>query len=192
MGRPKKFDPEVAVAKAMHTFWVGGYAETSPQELADSLDIGKGSLYHTFGSKHDLFVRSLEHYAGISAAELTAVMDEPTPIRVRVRKLLTSFVETDLDDPDRCGCFVVNTTVELGVRDDDVARIVRRSVRRTEEVLTGAFVAAQRAGEIAANQDPRALAKLVQSSMIGLRILARTADHRDQLQPVVEAAVQAI
>lgn len=192
MGRPKKFDPEVAVSKAMHAFWVGGYADTSPQELADQLSIGKGSLYHAFGSKHGLFVRSLEHYALVSAQELSAVMDAPAPIRVRLRTLLTNFIDTDLKDPDRCGCFLVNSTVELGVRDEDVTRIVRRSVRRTERVLTDAFAAAQRSGEIAPGQDPRSLAKLVQASMIGLRILARTADRPEELLPVVEAAVQAI
>lgn len=192
MGRPRKFDPEVAVSKAMRAFWAGGYADTSPQELAERLDIGKGSLYHTFGSKHELFVRSLEHYAALSARELSAALDAPTPIRVRVHTLLTNFIEADLEDPDRCGCFVINTTVELGTRDDDAARIVRRSVRHTEQMLTDAFTAAQRSGEIAPGRDPRALAKLVQASMIGLRILARTASRPEELQPVVEAAVQAI
>lgn len=192
MGRAKEFDPDVAVADAMQVFRSQGYAETSPQQLADRLAIGKGSLYNAFGSKHGLFVRSLEHYATVSAAELEAAMAGPAPIRVRVRELLTGFIDADLADPERCGCLVANTAVELGVRDGEAALIVRRSVRRTEQILTEAFIAARDAGEIAANRDPEALAKLVHSTMTGLRVLARSADRREQLLPVVEATVQAI
>lgn len=75
MGRPKTFDPEKAVAQAMETFRVHGYAETSPQDLADSIGIGKGSLYHAFGSKHQLFLQSLQRYADTSLVDLRAVMD---------------------------------------------------------------------------------------------------------------------
>lgn len=192
MGRAKEFDPEVAVADAMRVFWSSGYAETSPQQLADRLLIGKGSLYNAFGSKHGLFVRSLEHYARMSAAELEAAMAREEPIRVRVRDLLTGFIDADLADPERCGCFVANTAVELGARDDEAARIVAGSVRRTEQILTEAFAAARNAGEIAASQDPAALAKLVHSTMTGLRVLARTAERREQLLPVVDAVVRAI
>jgi TetR/AcrR family transcriptional repressor of nem operon len=176
----------------MEIFWANGYAETSPQQLADGVGIGKGSLYHAFGSKHELFMRCLERYVGMTDGELTAVMDEPTPIRVRIRKLLTGFIDADLAGPERSGCFVINTTVEMGSDDPLVADIVRRSIERTETVLTTSFIAAQHDGDIAASQDPRALAKLVQSTMIGLRILAKTAGDRAHLQPIVEAVVQAL
>lgn len=192
MGRPKKFDPEKAVEQAAETFRVHGYAETSPQSLADSLGIGKGSLYHAFGSKHELFLRSLERYTDTSLADLKAVMDEGRPIRERVRELLTGFVEADLNDPDRCGCLVVNTAVELRTTDEPTVKLLGKSFEATESVLHLAFIAAQHAGEIDADRDPKALAGLVQSSMIGLRVLVKTTSDRDRLGSIIDAAVAAI
>ncbi|MDQ3403969.1 MAG: TetR/AcrR family transcriptional regulator [Actinomycetota bacterium] len=192
MGRPRKFDPQVAIAQAMETFRSNGYADTSPQDLVDRLGIGKGSLYNTFGSKHDLFLRSLKHYADTSMVDFKAVIEDDSPIRERVTRLLSSFVDADLEDPDRCGCLVVNTAVELGVRDDEAAQLVGRSLAATEAVLHTAFIAAQRAGEIAPERDPKALAGLVQSTMIGLRVLIKTTDDRDRLKSIIAATVAAI
>jgi TetR/AcrR family transcriptional repressor of nem operon len=192
VGRAKKFDPDVAVQRAVDAFRVRGYPETSPQDLADQMGIGKGSLYNTFGSKHDLFLTSLERYADSSLTELKAVLESPGPIRDRVRRLLTSFVEADLRDPDRCGCLIVNSVAELHDRADPGARLLARSLENSESVIRTAFVAAQASGEIAADRDPAALAGLVQAAMVGLRLLVKTTDDRARLTAIVAATVQAI
>jgi TetR/AcrR family transcriptional repressor of nem operon len=192
VGRPKKFDPDVAVAQAMETFRVNGYAETSPQDLAENLGIGKGSLYHTFGSKHELFLMSLQRYADTSLIDFKSIIESAAPIRDRIRHLLTKFIDADLNDPDRCGCLMVNSVLELHNRGDPAARLLGQSFDATESVLHTAFVAARRTGEIAADRDPKALAGLVQSAMIGLRVLVKTTDDRSRLESIVEAVVAAI
>jgi TetR/AcrR family transcriptional repressor of nem operon len=192
MGRPKKFDPDRAVEQAAETFRTHGYAETSPQILSDSLGIGKGSLYNAFGSKHNLFLKSLERYTDTSLAELKAVMDTDRPIRERVRDLLTGFVRSDLDDPDRCGCLVVNSAVEVAPTDESAARLLSRSFDATEAVLHMAFIAARESGEIGPDRDPEALAGLMQSTMIGLRVLAKTRADFDRFESTINAAIAAI
>ncbi|MEU4447567.1 TetR/AcrR family transcriptional regulator [Actinosynnema sp. NPDC050801] len=192
MGRPKKFDPDRAVEQAAETFRAHGYAETSPQTLADSLGIGKGSLYNAFGSKHDLFLRSLERYTDTSLTELKAVMDTDRPIRERVRNLLIGFVRSDLDDPDRCGCLVVNSAVEVAPADKSAALLLGRSFDATEAVLHMAFIAARESGEIGPDRDPKALAGLMQSTMIGLRVLAKTRADFDRFESTIDAAITAI
>lgn len=176
----------------MDAFRVRGYGETSPQELADRMGIGKGSLYHAFGSKHELFLKSLEHYADQSLAELKAVMEGPEPIRDRVRRLLESFVDADLRDPDRCGCLIVNSVAELHDREDPASRFLGRSLENSESVIRTALVAAQAAGEIDADRDPAALAGLVQAAMVGLRVLVKTTDDRARLALIVDATVQTL
>ncbi len=192
MGRAKKFDPVVAVERAVGAFRTRGYRDTSPQDLADCMGIGKGSLYNTFGSKHDLFLQSLQRYADASLADLKAVLESDDPIRVRVRRLLESFIEADLNDPDRCGCLIVNSVAELHDRTDPGARLLGRSLENSESVIRTALVAAQAAGEIAADRDPAALAGLVQAAMVGLRVLVKTTDDRARLNAIVTATVQAI
>lgn len=192
MGRPKKFDPEAAVGQAAATFRAHGYTDTSPQALADGMNIGKGSLYNTFGSKYALFLTSLEHYCVVSLDELKQVMEGSGPIRDRVRCLLMSFVDADLADPERRGCLAVNTTLELRGEESAVAEVLDRSYRATESVLRTAFVEAQAAGQLVSGRDPTALAGLVQSTMIGLRVLVKTTDDRARLESVVEAVVASI
>jgi TetR/AcrR family transcriptional repressor of nem operon len=192
VGRAKKFDPDVAVERAVDAFRVHGYGETSPQDLADRMGIGKGSLYNTFGSKHELFLKSLERYSDDSLTDLKAVLEGPGPIRDRIRTMLRSFVEADLQDPARCGCLIVNSVAELHDRQDPAARLLGRSLENTESVIRTALIAAQAAGEIGAEQDPAALAGLVQAAMVGLRVLVKTTDDRVRLNQIVEATVRAI
>ncbi|GLW30933.1 TetR family transcriptional regulator [Actinoplanes regularis] len=178
--------------RAVDAFRVHGYGETSPQALADRMGIGKGSLYNTFGSKHELFLKSLERYADTSLTDLKAVLDGPGPVRDRIRRMLESFIEADLRDPDRCGCLIVNSVAELHDREDPAAQLLGRSLENTESVIRTALIAAQAAGEIDAGRDPAALAGLVQATMVGLRVLVKTTDDRVRLDRIVEATVQAI
>jgi TetR/AcrR family transcriptional repressor of nem operon len=69
-----------------------------------------------------------------------------------VRRLLTGLVDTDLADPNRCGCLIINTTVEFGNRDEEVEKLVSRSLGETEALLRASFDKALDEGEIAAGQ----------------------------------------
>jgi TetR/AcrR family transcriptional repressor of nem operon len=192
VGRPRKFDSDTVVGQAIETFRVHGYGHTSPQTLAERLGIGKGSLYNAFGNKHQLFLTSLERYADAALADLKALLDSELPIRDRIRRMLLDVVDSDLSDPERCGCLVVNSATELGSRDHKARRVLGHSFEATAEVLCGAFLAARRAGEITADRDVQALAGLVQSAMIGIRVLVKTTDDRARLESIVDATVAAI
>ncbi len=111
MGRPKQFDPEAAVEQAMQVFWRQGYAATTPQDLVDALGIGKGSLYHAFGSKHALFELALRRYRDSQAVAVIELLDGEGPVKDRLRAALRMLVEMDLTDPDRRGCMAVNLSL---------------------------------------------------------------------------------
>ena len=80
MARPKEFDPEVAVDRAMDLFWRKGYGATSPNDLVAELGIGKGSLYAAFGSKRALFDLALDRYRERQGDTLTEIIDRPGPV----------------------------------------------------------------------------------------------------------------
>ncbi|MYY80125.1 MULTISPECIES: TetR/AcrR family transcriptional regulator [unclassified Streptomyces] len=189
MGRPKQFDPDVAVERAMGVFWRKGYAATTPQDLVDEIGIGKGSLYNTFGSKHALFERALMRYRDSQAAWLEALLDHPGSAKDRVRGALEALVELDLGDPDRRGCMAVNTAAELAASDAEAAAAVRKMFARTESAFRATIKEGQRAGEIAADHDPAATAAWLLATVIGMRVLAKTAEDARQLRRVVDAAM---
>ncbi|WP_431923575.1 TetR/AcrR family transcriptional regulator [Nonomuraea jabiensis] len=192
MGRPKQFDPDVAVEHAMQVFWRKGYASTTPQDLVDALGIGKGSLYNTFGSKHALFEAALSRYRDSQAAALIEMLDEPGPVKDRLRRALRSLSEMDLADPDRRGCMAVNTAAELGQSDESAAQLVRRMLDRTEDAFSALVEEGRRTGEIAADRDARAAGSLLLNTVVGMRLLARVADGPDRLTRVIDAVIDSL
>ncbi|WP_058042485.1 TetR/AcrR family transcriptional regulator [Streptomyces roseifaciens] len=192
MGRPKQFDPDVAVGKAMDVFWRKGYAATTPQDLVDELGIGKGSLYNAFGSKHALFERTLERYRDTQSAALVELLDQSGPVRPLLRSALELLIETDLGPAGRRGCFAVNTATELGGRDDASTELVRRMFERTEGAFKAAVERGQRTGEFAPDRDADAAASLLLAALVGMRVIARAQGGRERLCRVVDAVLDAL
>ncbi|MER5306757.1 TetR/AcrR family transcriptional regulator [Streptomyces sp. NPDC002773] len=192
MGRPKQFDPDVAVERAMGVFWRKGYAATTPQDLVDEIGIGKGSLYNAFGSKHALFELALARYRDSQAAWLEALLDHPGSAKDRLRGALEALIHLDLGDPDRRGCMAVNTAAELGTSDAGTADTVRKMFARTESAFRATVEEGQRAGEIAGDRDAAAVAGWLLATVIGMRVLARTAEDATQLRRVADAAMRSL
>ncbi|MFE0358064.1 TetR/AcrR family transcriptional regulator [Streptomyces nigra] len=192
MGRPKQFDPDVAVEQAMDVFWRKGYVRTTPQDLVDALGIGKGSLYNTFGNKHALFEQALRRYRDSQTVALIEMLEEPGPVKARLRKTLGFLAETDLADPDRRGCMAVNTAAELAGRDEAATELVQRMFALTEDAFRALIEEGQRSGEIAPERDPAALGSLLLNTVAGLRIMARVAESPDRLVRVIDATVDCL
>ncbi|CAM5595112.1 TetR/AcrR family transcriptional regulator OS=Streptomyces tendae OX=1932 GN=GUR47_09955 PE=4 SV=1 [Streptomyces tendae] len=192
MGRPKQFDPDVAVEQAMDVFWRKGYAGTTPQDLVDALGIGKGSLYNTFGSKHALYERALRRYRDSQAAALVALIGEAGPVKVRLRGALEFLVDMDLADPDRRGCMAVNAAAELAATDEVATELVRRMLDRTEDAFRALIEEGRRSGEIAPDRDPAALGSMLLNTVVGLRLMARVAEGPDRLVRVIDATVDSL
>jgi TetR/AcrR family transcriptional repressor of nem operon len=189
MGRPKEFDPDVAVDRAMDVFWRKGYAGTTPQDLVDELGIGKGSLYAAFGSKRALFGRALQRYREQQADTLTRIIGQPGPVKPRLRAALMLIVEANAADLDRRGCLAVNTAAELAGADPEATRDVRQMFERNQDAIEAVIAEGQRAGEIRSDIPAPALAAHMLTTGIGLQLLAKTVRDPLDLTQVVDAAI---
>ncbi|MFB7944685.1 TetR/AcrR family transcriptional regulator [Kitasatospora phosalacinea] len=188
MGRPKQFDEEAAVAQAMEVFWTKGYAGSSPAELAEAAGIGKGSLYHAFGSKRELFGRALNRYDRAGAELTEEFLSGPGTAKERIRAYLRLLVDADFDAPVRRGCLAVNTALELGGRDAEATAAVRRSVERSTELLAARIERGKLAGDVPAAVDAAEQARFLMVAVAGLRVAARTFD-RETLHAAIDTAV---
>ncbi|MEV0426584.1 TetR/AcrR family transcriptional regulator [Micromonospora sp. NPDC050495] len=187
MGRPKQFDPEAAVDKAMGLFWRKGFTETTPQDLVAELGIGKGSLYHTFTSKRALFDLALARYVDMRVAGITETLDAPGPVVERLRAALQRLADGDVALTSR-GCLAVNTAVELAGSDEAASDAVRRLFERIEGAFRAAIEEGQRSGEIAADRASRDVASLLLTAFIGMSVLAKNRDA-ERLRRVVDAVM---
>ncbi|MQY30859.1 TetR/AcrR family transcriptional regulator [Nocardia aurantia] len=191
MGRPRNFEPDAVVERAMEAFWTYGYAGTSPARLAEATGIGKGSLYHAYGSKRQLFEQAIARYDRVGRENAARYLDRPGPVREVIRAFLYSLIDTDVAQPIRRGCLAVNTATELAGHDPEISRAVRDAQEHVVAELTQRLERAAREGDLTAGTDPRAAAEFVMNTLVGLRVMARVHDA-PALHRIIDTALTAL
>ncbi|MCG6493803.1 TetR/AcrR family transcriptional regulator [Kitasatospora sp. A2-31] len=192
MARTKEFDPDAALQSALELFWRRGYEATSMADLVDELGIARASLYATFGSKRELYLRALERYGEQCDPGLLAELSQPGPVLPAVRAVVRRYARESCEDAEsglRRGCFVTNAAVEVAPRDPDAARRVAASLGHLETVLTAALVRAEAQRELPEGRDPRALARMLLVLLQGMRVIGKAGDGSARLRDAAEQAL---
>ncbi|GGN00019.1 TetR/AcrR family transcriptional regulator [Streptomyces fuscichromogenes] len=190
MARPREFDTDQAIDRAMALFWARGYSATSLQDLTAALGIGSGSLYAAFGSKENLYARALERYCSHNAGALVEALDSATDVRSALRTALQALAEADLDDPER-GCFLVNAATERSADSTTVDR-VSGTLRLVESTIAGALERARARGELSADKDPAALARFLTTFIQGMRVMGQARADRAFLESALSSALSVL
>lgn len=186
----KEFDPDVVLRRALDLFWRRGYEATSMADLVEHLGIGRASIYATYGSKHDLYLKALEHYGRTTGLASVEALSQPGPVLPAIRGLLLAFADSPADGPK--GCMLTNAAIELMGVDDAVREQVERGLGGLELTLTSALMRARAQGEIAADRDPVALGRFLLVFMQGLRVLGRGEPDPDRVRDAVDQALGAL
>jgi TetR/AcrR family transcriptional regulator, transcriptional repressor for nem operon len=189
MGRPRSFDDDTVVERAMEAFWTHGYANTSPAQLAEATGVGKGSLYNAFGSKRELFDRALIRYDQAGAAIARDVLSQPGSTRERIRELMRFLVDSDLSQPIRRGCMAVNIATEFAGNDQEITRILRAMQDHTIDALACRIEQGVREGDVRADTDPQATAEFLLNTIAGLRVTAKVY-NAPTLYGIIDTALQ--
>ncbi|MFJ9115807.1 TetR/AcrR family transcriptional regulator [Streptomyces sp. NPDC102394] len=190
MARTKEFDPEAALQAALELFWERGYEATSMSDLVDHLGIGRASIYATFGSKHELYLKALDRYDRAGLEPIMRELSRPGPALPAVRTLVRRYATEAADDRlRRSGCLVTNTAAELAPHDPAAARRVERNWDQLETVLHSALLRAQAQGELPAGRDPLALARTLLVLMQGLRVVGKASDDPARVRDAAEQAL---
>ena len=192
MARPREFDREAVLDRAMTAFWSKGYAATSIEHLVDRMGIQRGSLYGTFGDKRTLFLAALERYQQVVARELFETLDAPGSGLEAIRGFFRRRVASALDRRRPAGCLVTNSAVELSRRDRGAAARIGGSLSKMEAAFRRALERARAAGELAPGRDVRALARFLTSSAQGLSVMAKAFPDRALLEDVVSVVLGAL
>ena len=192
MARPRGFDRNKALRKAMLLFWKQGYEATSVHDLCTQLELNPGSLYNTFHDKHALFLESLDCYAATEGQQMCALLGAPGAGRAAIEQLFRNAVDASMNDPDTKGCLMVNTAAELAAHDPQVRAKVIANQATMEQALCQVILHAQHVGGINPQHNPYALARFLASSMNGLRVTAKITSDRSTLQQIVATTLRAL
>lgn len=181
MPRPLEFDRAEALSRATGAFWQDGYQYVSATELAEAMGVAKSSLYNTFGSKRDLFIEAVRHYAEQQRAKIFKMATHRNVV-AQLREMLL-----DVARHNECGkgCLLVNTATEIGERDPVVSRHVLEGFERLEQAITELIRCGQANGQIDPAIDPQRIAIILLGGIAGLRVLAQAGFSERRLIPVV-------
>jgi TetR/AcrR family transcriptional repressor of nem operon len=189
MPRPRSFDEERVVDRAMELFWTKGYEATSVSDLSGALSLHPGSLYRTFGDKHTLFLRALARYRDSQARALAPTLLAGGPVLPRIRAVLVGFIELAAEQEKPRGCLAANTVGELLPGDNDVAQAVMDVLSDVEDGFLQGLRAAVRQGEIAGTLDLRAWAATLVLLVQGLQVVAKVDPDPRRLERAVDAVL---
>lgn len=190
MARPREFERDVVLDRAMKVFWSRGYQATSIQHLVQRMGIQRGSLYGAFGDKRALFFAAMERYDRVMTAKLLAALDAPGSGLDAIRRFFRLKVEAAQERGRPRGCLVTNSATELASRDRGTASRIGATLGKIEAAFHRAVVRAQQAGEIDPARDPRALARFLTSSAQGLSVMAKTSPDRSPLEDIVKITLE--
>lgn len=190
MARNKEFDEKEALRKAMELFWQQGYEKTSMQELVSYMGVHRRSIYDTFGDKHTLFMRALSHYEELVDEKIKNKVKSELTVKQAIRGLFEIVIYPDAKQPK--GCLTINTAVELSLLDQEAAQKIKEIFVKTEAFLFNLLKQGQEQEEIPKDHDIKGLSQFIHNSLVGIRVLAKTTDSKEELENIINLTLSTL
>ena len=191
MARPREFDRDAAVQRAMSVFWRKGYAATSTDDLLDAMNIGRQSMYDTFGDKRQLYLEALQNYNTGSVADLVRTLGGAASPLKGLETVLLAFASKPAADA-ALGCMGVGAICEFGRSDPKVTVLTDSAGQTLLSALEHLIAEAKRAGEIGADVQMRPAAQFISSTIAGLKISARRGASPEALRGIARMAIRSL
>ncbi len=180
-GRPRAFDRDDVLDRAVTTFWARGYSGASVDDLTGSMGINRPSLYATFGSKHDLFLEVIDRYASTFGRLPFSAFKSDLDVGSAVAAFLKVSIGCATSKGKPKGCLITSVAIFEAEKDTQVKEKVSGMFAETERAITGYFRAARVDGRLSGDHDPQALARMVISITHSIATRARAGASRAQL-----------
>lgn len=188
-GRPRAYEPDVALAKALDLFRRDGFAATSLDDLSAATGMNRPSLYGAFGDKRELFIKSFRRYREDARGAMTDIFRNELPIRKRLEKIYAVALDIYLSGESPRGCFTVMTAASEAVADPDIRGMVLEGFDELDKAFAACFRTAKEKGEIPAGADPAVLAQIASATVHTIAIRSRARVPRRELEAIVKGAI---
>lgn len=193
LGRPKKFDRDEALLKAINVFWKQGYEGASMKLLTDSMGINSPSLYAEFGDKHALYLEAIDRYSQNDAcAPLVALETEPD-IALAVHAFFEAAIDySTQNETGARGCFLASCVATSAGHVEGTVELLRDAIEATDTRITARFDVEKARGKLPVGFQSRDQAKLLFDLRQGLVFRARAGFEEDELRSDIKKNVAAV
>jgi TetR/AcrR family transcriptional repressor of nem operon len=189
-GRPREFDLDQALDKAIGTFSENGYCATSLGKLTTAMEIAEGSLYKAFGDKRGVFLAAFERYVLLRSERLAQELASARTGRDKVRAILAVYAEYSHGEAGRRGCLVVGSAVDLASSDPEMAKRVAAVLASQERRLVEFIREGQEDGSVSSRIDAATTARLLLCVVQGMRVLGKTGRSSEEMESLVASALK--
>ncbi len=190
IGRPRAFNIDKALDRALKVFWRKGYEGASLPDLTRAMGINRPSLYAAFGNKEALFRKVIDRYVDGPAVYVREALNEPTA-RAVVERLLHGAIDLLTDPRNPRGCLMVQGALACGEAAESVRRELVSRRAAGEAAVRKRFQRALVDADLPADSDPADLARYVLTIIQGMAVQAAGGARGKALRGVAEMALRA-
>jgi len=183
MGRPREFDPDQALDRALEVFWRRGYEGASMADLTEAMGITKPSLYAAFGNKEELFRKALDRYVDGPGGYVQVALAKPTACEV-VEHLLYQAADAVTGPGNPPGCLAVQGALCCGEAAETIKQELMARRANGEEDLRKRFERAINEGDLPRASDAADLARYISAIVQGMAVQAAGGVSREQLRKI--------
>src|SRR5215212_2058586 len=189
-GRPRAYQPEIALGRALDLFRKDGFAATSLDDLSAATGMNRPSLYGAFGDKRELYIKSYARYRADARAAMQEIFRAELPIRKRLERIFEVALDIYLSgEAGPRGCFTVMTAASEAVADPEIRAMVLEGLTGMDKAFAACFRLAKEKGELSGNADPVVLAQLATATIHTIAVRARVQTPRKELEAIVNGAI---
>ncbi|EPH43422.1 TetR/AcrR family transcriptional regulator [Streptomyces aurantiacus] len=190
-GRPRAFDRDTALRRAMEVFWKQGYEATSMTDLTSAMGIASPSLYAAFGSKEKLFREAIALYGATEGAPMTRALTELPSARAAVEAVLRENARTYVAGDSPSGCMIVLAATNCSPANAPVQEHLATQRKAGAELMARRLERGVEEGELPARTDTEAMAAFYTTVIQGMSVQARDGATRADLDKTVDRAMAA-
>lgn len=191
MGRPREFDEDEVLERALDAFWTHGLESTSISDLMKATGLAKGSLYKAFGDKRTLMLTALRRYLERGYGSVRATLLDAPSATEGIENWLACVVRS-ATSPCGKGCLAVNATVERGSRDPEITELLVAHRTRIERLFEDVIARGVERGELRADLEPAVAAKLISTLVNGLQVSGKAGLTKSQADAQIALALSAL
>jgi TetR/AcrR family transcriptional regulator, copper-responsive repressor len=192
-GRPRAYDPDVALENALSVFWENGYSATSLDMLSEATEMNRPSLYAAFGDKQSIYLKSFARIAERMGMEFSKRLNEENDIATALARFFAHAIDVYLSgESGRRGCFVMSTATAEAINDTHIQKSLAVVTNQIDSILEKRLACAKAEGQLPAKADTTELALLAGATLHSLSIRARAGQRRPTLEALAKTAVATI